>query len=341
MTSATPTAPLTAASPTDFAEFPIDPPGRSARATTAVLRVAFGLTAVAIAAGGTAFVTLGDSWWQLLVATLFAVIFTQIGFLGHDAGHRQVFTGARANDVIGYVLANLLIGLSFGWWMAKHNAHHANPNHTERDPDVRGGALAFTQEQAKPRRGLRRAMARHQAVLFFPLLLLEAANLHLSSVTAIRRRGIARPRLEAGLLLVHTVAYLVAVFAVLSPVVAVVFVAVHQGLFGLYLGCSFAPNHKGMPMLSEADERDPLRKQVLTARNVIGSPFINVALGGLNYQIEHHLFPRMPRPTLRRAQPRVREFCRDRGIPYVECGLFDSYAQALRALHAVGAPLRP
>ena len=81
---------------------------------------------------------------------------------------------------------------------------------------------------------------------------------------------------------------------------------VQQGLFGLYLGCSFAPNHKGMPTLTEADRLDFLRRQVLTSRNVRGGCLVDFVLGGLNYQIEHHLFPSMPRPNLRHAQPIVR-----------------------------------
>ena len=118
------------------------------------------------------------------------------------------------------------------------------------------------------------------------------------------------------------------------------FIGVQQGLLGLYLGVSFAPNHKGMPMLSADDESDFLRRQVLTARNVRGSWLVDFALGGLNYQIEHHLFPSMPRPNLRRAQALVHDFCARREIPYTECGLLRSYTEVLRHLHRVGAPLR-
>ena len=64
-------------------------------------------------------------------------------------------------------------------------------------------------------------------------------------------------------------------------------------------------------------------------------------LGGLNYQIEHHLFPNMPRPNLRRAQPLIRAFCQHHGLNYTEASLVGSYAEAVRHLHAVGAPLRP
>jgi fatty acid desaturase len=123
----------------------------------------------------------------------------------------------------------------------------------------------------------------------------------------------------------------------MSPAKAVMFILIQQGLFGVYLGASFAPNHKGMPILLPQDEHDFLRRQVLTSRNVRGGWFTDLALGGLNYQIEHHLFPSMPRPSLRRAQPVIRDFCQQHGLPYREMSLIGSYAEALRYLHAVGA----
>jgi fatty acid desaturase len=295
-----------------------------------------------LAAGAAAFAVLGESWWQLVTATYLAVVFTQLAFVGHDAGHRQLFRSRRANDLVGLLHANLLTGISFGWWVPKHNAHHSNPNHEELDPDISITALAFTADQASSKHGLVRLIARHQGWLFFPLLLLEAAHLHLASAKAIIRGGRGRANLVEGLLLLaHVAGYVTALLVVLSPLQAVAFLAVQQGLFGLYLGCAFAPNHKGMPTLTEADELDFLRRQVLTSRNVAGSRPVDFVLGGLNYQIEHHLFPNMPRPNLRRAQPLIRGFCQQHGLDYTEASLFGSYAQAVRHLHTVASPLRP
>ncbi len=239
-----------------------------------------------------------------------AVVATQLGFVGHDAGHRQIFRRRWANDLVGLLHANLLVGISFGWWVPKHNAHHTNPNDEDLDPDIGIAALAFTAAQASGKRGLARVIARSQAVLFFPLLLLEAGHLHVASITSVLK-GRGRANLVEGLLLLaHAVLYVTVLLWVLTPLQAVAFALVQQGLFGLYLGCSFAPNHKGMPTLTQADQLDFLRRQVLTSRNVRGSRLVDFLLGGLNYQIEHHLFPNMPRPNLRHAQPLVREFCR-------------------------------
>jgi fatty acid desaturase len=292
----------------------------------------FGLCAVGVAA----LLTVGDSWWQLLVAAYFAIVSTQLGFLGHDAGHRQIFRTTKANHVVGVALANLGVGFSYGWWVDKHNRHHAHPNDADKDPDVAAGALVFTTGQLQASGRLARAFYRYQAWLFFPLLLLEAVNLRVSSVRHLltdRARGRVR---EAVLMGLHVAGYLALVFVILSPGKAVAFVTVHQALFGLYLGCCFAPNHKGMPPLSAADDADYLRRQVLTSRNVRGHWITDFVLGGLNYQIEHHLFPSMPRGNLRHAQHIVRDFCHAHRLSYLETGLIASYAQGLRYLDAVG-----
>ena len=301
--------------------------------------VRMGLTVAAFAAGWVALFAIGDSWASIGVAAFLAITFTQLGFVGHDAGHQQIFLSRRANRVVGLVAANALIGLSFGWWVPKHNAHHAHPNVVGQDPDIGAGAVAlsFTKDIARSRYGAGRVLARHQAWLFFPLLMLEGAGLHISGVDSILRRRDRAAAVEGVLLATHAALYLTAVFLVLSPVRALTFVAVQQALFGLYLGCSFAPNHKGMPVLDDDSDLGFLRRQVITARNVAGGRFTAFMLGGLNYQIEHHLFPAMPRPNLRRARGIVRAFCAERGIGYHEDSLVGSYRQALRYLNAAGA----
>jgi len=100
------------------------------------------------------------------------------------------------------------------------------------------------------------------------------------------------------------------------------------------------PTTKECPPLLPGHEVDYLRKQVLTSRNVSGGRWVDLVLGGLNYQIEHHLFPTMPRPNLRRAQALVQEFCERHRIDYAQCGLLRSYRYVLRHLRAIGAPLR-
>ncbi len=289
---------------------------------------------------------LGDSWYQLAAAVVLGISFTQVAFLGHDGGHQQVFHSQRINDLFGQLTGNLLVGLSYGWWIGKHNRHHANPNKEGHDPDIGDGVLAFTTGQVATRTGrFGKAVLRRQAWLFFPLLTAEGLHLHLASIRSLLPGGQRSTRggrrgAELTLLAVHATGYLGGLLVIMSPGKALAFVVIHQAIFGLYMGCAFAPNHKGMLTLEPADELDFLRRQVLTSRNVRGGVLTDLLLGGLNYQIEHHLFPNMPRFSLRRAQLLVRNYCADAQVSYTETSLVGSYVAALRHLNQLGASLR-
>ncbi|MEU7582092.1 acyl-CoA desaturase [Streptomyces sp. NPDC041068] len=299
-------------------------------------------TLVLLAFAGTwyALFALGDSWLQLGVAALLSVVLAQLALMCHDLAHRQVFSRRAPSEIGGRIAGNLLMGMSYGWWMNKHTRHHANPNHEERDPDVAPEILVWSQRQAEQAKGLPRFICRRQAYLFFPLLLLEGLNLSFNSFRALGSPTMKRPFLEGALLVAHFVGYFWAVFAALPPGKAVAFIAVNQAVLGVYMGCVFAPNHKGMLMVTPEMDLDFLRRQVLTSRNVRSGPLVNVAMGGLNFQIEHHLFPSMPTPALTRAAEITKEFCAEKGVSYYETGLLESYREALTHMNRVGAPVR-
>jgi len=122
----------------------------------------------------------------------------------------------------------------------------------------------------------------------------------------------------------------------LLPGKAVAFLAVELAVFGFYLGSSFAPNHIGMPLVSPRLKLDFLRRQVLMSRNVLGGRFMSILTGGLNYQIEHHLFPSMARPHLRKVQPLVAAYCASQGLPYTQMTLWQSYRAVISYLNSVG-----
>ncbi len=281
-------------------------------------------------------VILGDSWWNLVVAVGIAFVLVQIGFLGHDAGHRQVWSRRNANDAVGLALANLLSGFSFGWWLSKHSRHHAHTNLEGRDPDIVAGALVYTPAQVDARGWFGRKFARVQGLMVLPLLFLEALHLHVAGVRALARRRDPAAILEAVLLVMHAGIFFVAPFFVLAPIRAVAFIVVSQSLFGFYLGVSFLTNHVGMPTLTGDDELGYLRRQVVTSRNLSGPSFTGFIFGGLDSQIEHHLFPTMPRANLRRARATVGPFCAEHGIPYTEQSPWHAYREIVRHLTAVG-----
>jgi fatty acid desaturase len=298
--------------------------------------VKIGLTIGALCLLGLAVALIGNSWWNVCIAVALAFVLTQLGFIGHDAGHRQICIRRRHNDAIGLAVANLLTGFSFGWWLTKHNRHHAHTNRPDKDPDMDPGVLVYVADQLDGRGAFGRLWASAQVVLLVPLLFLEALNLHVASVVALARRRDRQALVETGLLVVHAGIFFVAPFLVLSPLRALVFIGVSQSLFGFYLGISFLTNHVGMPTVGGRDELGFLRRQVITSRNLSGSALTGFLFGGLDTQIEHHLFPAMPRANLRRARKLVRPFCLDHRISYAQQSPWRAYAQVVRHLHAAG-----
>src|SRR5271170_5130684 len=160
------------------------------------------LTILAFFAGWALFVVIGNSWTGLAVAPLMGIMFTQLGFIGHDAGHNQVFSTRKHNRMLGLVVGNALIGLSFGWWVPKHNAHHAHPNELGRDPDIGEGVVLASSDGRGP---LASWLARWQAPLFFPLMLLRSVGLHVLGIKRLLRRRDHAAAVEACLITLHAV----------------------------------------------------------------------------------------------------------------------------------------
>ena len=291
-----------------------------------------------LAAWVAGFVWIGDSWWQLASAGLLAVIMTQTAFLGHDAAHRQMFKSGRWNDWISLIVANLLVGISYGWWQSKHTRHHANPNKDGADPDIALSAIAMTPERATRHRSpLMRWLVAHQGWYFFPLLLLEGLSLHIDGIRRVTsRQKVERRWVELTFLTVRLGGLAALVFWVLPPEKAIAVLAVQLAVFGFYMGFSFAPNHIGMPLVSPKLKLDFLRRQVLMSRNIAGGPLMSIFMGGLNYQIEHHLFPSMARPHLRKIQPLVAAHCAAEGVPYTKTSLWAAYWSVIGYLNTVG-----
>ena len=299
-----------------------------------------GLTA---ALGGlvTAFVLIGHSWWQLAVAAGLGLVLTQFAFVAHEASHRQVLLTGPANDRLGRILANGVVGISHSWWMTKHTRHHANPNRVGKDPDIEWDTISFLEEDAAKQRGLMAAITRRQGWLFFPLLTLEGVNLHLLAYKSLIASPSSRMRTVELVMITARLSIYVALVVWALPIgMAAAFLAVQLAVFGVYMGASFAPNHKGMAIIPADSRLDFLSKQVLTSRNIGGGRTVTMLMGGLDAQIEHHLFPSMPRPHLARARRMVRAHCESVGMPYTETSLVRSYALVVRYLNRVGLSAR-
>lgn len=311
------------------------------RRTTWFYWMVFGILLAALGGIATGFVLLGDSWFQLLMAAALGIVLTQFAFLAHEASHRTVFESGKANDTAGRILANGFVGISYAWWMTKHSRHHSNPNVVGKDPDIDNDFIVFQPEEAAKVNRVHAFITRKQGWLFFPMLTLEGLNLHMHGLrTAMGKGKIDKRGLEISMIVTRLTAYVAVLFIFLPVGMAFAFLGVQLAVFGVYMGASFAPNHKGMPILPHDSKVDFLRRQVLTSRNIRGGWGMLTFMGGLNYQIEHHLFPNMPRPHLRKAQELVKEYCQAHSIKYTETGLFQSYGIVVQYLNEVGLSAR-
>lgn len=297
---------------------------------------------LALFAFGVGLLFLLSGWLRVLVcAPYLAFASVQLAYMSHDLGHKQVFSSTKVNNWIGMLVGNLLVGMSLCWWVDKHNAHHANPNHDGMDPDIDIPFMAFSEEQATRKRGLSRFLAGYQAFLFFPALTFTTYTMQVTSIKYTFSERYRWQMPDILLMWAHLILYYGGLPLVLGPVEGLAFILIHRGLLGLMLGAAFAPNHKGMLVVGEKDEHlDFLRKQVLTSRSVRSTPLIDFLYGGLNHQAVHHLFPSMPRNNLRQAAEITRRFCSEHSIPYYETGVRQSFKEILQSLWATSAQLR-
>ena len=299
------------------------------------------LSSLGLLCAGVMFLLLASTFLlQLLDAVFLAFACGQVAFVCHDSGHRQIFNETRKNDLLFLLQGNLLLGMSCAWWLDTHNAHHSHPNEVDMDPDISIPALCYSEEEAQSRRGLWRFLTKYQAFFFFPFTLLVSIEFQRSSIFYLMKHRVKYYWAEVSLLVLHYILYFWLVFSVFHLWQGIAFILVHQAFLGLYLGATFAPNHKGMPLIEKNSSLDFLRRQVLTARNVTSHPIVDFCYAGLNYQVEHHLFPSMPRNNLKEAQRIIKAYCEKRSIVYYETTVVQSYHEILDFLHSIGVSLR-
>jgi len=282
-----------------------------------------------------------NGWWMVLafaIVALLGVMSAQYGFIAHEAAHRQIFRNNKLNDWTGLILANLFAGLSYGFWLKKHNKHHQRPNQIGEDPDIAIRVLSFTTESKMSKKGIERWFSDRQGYLFPLLLLFTGFDLLLDSVAGMGRkdRSIGIRVLEFSLMLIRQFAPYVVLAIMFGPFWAVAMWFVMMMSFGFFMGAAFAPNHKGMPLVEKDSSLDFFSRQVLTSRNIKGSWLKDNLMGGLNYQVEHHLFPSMARPFLRKTHAIVAEYCRQNDVTLVEMNLLSSYKVIMQHLNKVG-----
>jgi fatty acid desaturase len=300
----------------------------------AVLLPLFVLTYVGLWAG-----TWGPA--RLVVVLAVAVVSVQLGIIAHDAGHRQVHRQRWRNELWGHLGMTIACGLSFSHWRLVHDAHHRHSQDEARDPDLQYVAVfSVYRSAAVSRRGSLRVLQRAQAWYFWPLACVYAWSLRWDSAARLFTHP-AATRVDRWALAAHYGLWLAAPASIIGLGPALCNYVAVSALIGLYLVAIFAPNHMGMPSLASGEHTSYLRQQLGTARDVRGGRLVGLLMGGLEHQIEHHLFPSIGHAQLGRTRAIVTAFCAQHGLRHAERGFLAAHRDVLGHLASMAALMAP
>jgi fatty acid desaturase/predicted heme/steroid binding protein len=298
---------------------------------------------------------------NMIGAVVLGLFWQQCGWLAHDFLHHQVFKRRVYGDLMGIIIGDFFQGFSVQWWKSKHNSHHAVPNlHSsvegacDGDPDIDTmPILAWTLRMAESARdsSTGRFLIRFQAFFYFPVLLFARLawayqswvfvfggyGQHSVQGAAIDRKKIKYPLLEKAGLICHYAALFAIMFNMPSVVSAVLYFLIGQMSCGFMLALVFGLGHNGMAVYPADQRPDFWKLQVTTTRNVTSNAFVDWFCGGLQYQVDHHLFPTLPRHNLKAVHSLVESFCKEHGVSYYEADMFTGTVEVLTHLHKVSA----
>lgn len=296
---------------------------------------------------------------NMVGAVVLGLFWQQCGWLAHDFLHHQVFKRRVYGDLMGIIIGDLFQGFSVQWWKSKHNSHHAVPNlHAsvegacDGDPDIDTmPILAWSLRMAESARNSKtgRFLIRFQAIFYFPVLLFARLawayqswvfvfggyGQHSVKGAAIDRKKIKYPTLEKIALVCHYIGLFAIMYHMPSVVAALLYFFVAQTSCGLMLALVFGLGHNGMAVYPADQRPDFWKLQVTTTRNVTSNPFLHWFCGGLQYQVDHHLFPSLPRHNLKAVHALVESFCKEHGVTYHETDMFTGTVEVLTHLQSV------
>lgn len=283
-------------------------------------------------------IRLNHFWCFVLISPFAAWTLMVSIFLGHEAGHGATFSSGMSNKLFYYIAFPLVSGLSALHWANKHNyLHHKSPNVINEDVDIHLWPFATGRHDydhaSKPRKWLQKHL---QKYIFWPLIALVAIRLRIRSIiylfspTALKKiklNWIA----DVGCLMIHYCLWL-AIPMLFYPAADVLLFYVYLWAWvGLFVGFIFLLGHTGSPVVEAYDNLHQL--QFIVSKNVKLPRFLSWCFVGLDYQIEHHLFPQMSHFNMRKAAPLVKKFAKKKGLPYTEDFLLASLLSVIHYMN--------
>jgi len=269
-------------------------------------------------------------WNPFLLGLFMTLVFTRAVFISHDILHTQYFKSKSLAMKLSYPFSAIILSNSSSWWDFKHNInHHTWCNVIEKDEDIMALDGAFTPKN----KGSKPFLKRYKHIVFWGAMFFMYAAFIVQSYNFVLKR---KNYFELGLMLLHwpliwgTLLYILPWSDVL-----IVFLTLHFTL-SPWLAFGFITNHLGCEVfdLEEGRGLSWMELQMRTSRSLSGGAFVHWFYGGLNTQIEHHLFPKAPRFNLLKVQKMTKEFAKRHNIEYFETTPIQAYIQINDAIKA-------
>lgn len=272
--------------------------------------------------------------WLIFLSSLGIAFFSvRIGGLIHDAGHRAIFTSTKLNDLFGY-FCSFIIAFPYSVWRVRHNAHHAHVNEEDEDPDLEI-PFSFTKHSYQRSNVFVKIVRKYQVFLYFLLGPFVSFTIRLKSFWFYKKNFVPTFWIEILLLVFGLVLWYIVPFFIFPFWKGLFFFVIINLAGGFYMLNIFAPNHKGMPQLKKGVKLSFIEHQIITSKNIYGHWLTDYMYLGLNYQIEHHLFPNCPRNKLHLLAPLIQSFCKRYQIAYASMSFLDSNRFILSELNTI------
>lgn len=282
------------------------------------------------------------------VAAFFMAFFwQQMSFVGHDLGHNSVTASCWIDHALGIILANFMVAISIGWWKDSHNVHHVVTNDPSHDPDIqllpflavtsRFVSNIFSTYHRKIIKldSFAKFIISFQHKLYYIIMFFGKFNLLAQSIIFLLTNKRARlVWFELFGLSVFVIWYSYLVSFINGGFNKFLFVLLSTGLTSI-LHVQITISHYAMDTNERRDDEEFFRHQLRTTMDVECSPWMDWLHGGLQFQIVHHLFPRMPRPNYRAASKHVIDFCIKHNISYTKYNFFKGNSIVINHLSKV------
>ncbi len=271
-----------------------------------------------------------------ILVMLIGLVISTLGSLGlstntHTSSHNATSRSNRINAFLTYFGYPFLLGMPATYWWNKHVVvHHPTPNVKGVDDDIDVMPwFAIADEDYQQSTGWRRIYYRYQWLLIPFAIFLNGFGVQWTGwkflINALKDDTVRRRRhwIDLGVMGIH---YAVWVFIPLLffPVLDVLgFYLIRIGLMGYAIFIGFAPAHfppEAALAGPEELEADYLRLQTATTVNFKTNFFGRLLCSGVDYQIEHHLFPYIPHVYYPKLSPIVKQYCEEKGYPYRTLG---------------------